>query len=102
LHPDVLLLDLVRPGLCLAEFVRWARAHCPATEVLPLMVRDRDGYLAWMVEAGAAGFITKDEAAWNSSQPAVIVACAAPPSCVRCLMPLEGQVLTLPIVTCWT
>lgn len=62
LRPDVVLLDLVMPGLRPAEFVRWARANCPATEVLPLTAHDRDCYLAEMLEAGAAGFLTKSEA----------------------------------------
>ena len=65
LHPAVLLLDLVMPDLRPAEFVRWARANYPGTEVLPLTAHDRDYYLAWMVESGAAGFVTKDEATEN-------------------------------------
>lgn len=65
LHPDVLLLDLVMPDLRPAKFVRWSRANCPATEVLPLSAHDRDCYLDRVVEVGAAGFVTKDEAAEN-------------------------------------
>jgi len=65
LHPAVLLLDLVMPDLRPAEFVLWTRANYPGTEVLPLTAHDRDYYLAWMVESGAAGFVTKDEAAEN-------------------------------------
>ncbi|MDY7079537.1 MAG: response regulator transcription factor [Chloroflexota bacterium] len=38
------------------------RAHCPETAVLVLTTHDVDGYLAAMVEAGAAGFLTKEEA----------------------------------------
>lgn len=65
LRPDVLLLDMVMSDLRPAEFVRWARANYPRTEVLPLTAHDRDYYLAWMVESGAAGFVTKDAAAEN-------------------------------------
>jgi DNA-binding NarL/FixJ family response regulator len=65
LRPDVVLLDLVMPDLRPVEFARCIRTHYPATEVLPLTAHDRDCYLAWMVEAGAAGFITKNEAAEN-------------------------------------
>lgn len=61
LRPDVVLLDLVMPGLHPAEFVRWARATCPETEVLPLTAHDKDYYLAEMLEAGAAGFLLKKE-----------------------------------------
>lgn len=36
------------------------RANCPETIALILTVHDRDAYLAEMVEAGAAGYLTKD------------------------------------------
>ena len=39
-----------------------ARAHYPETAVLVLTAHDVDGYLAAMVEAGAAGFVVKEEA----------------------------------------
>ena len=61
LRPDVVLLDLVMPGLRPVEFVHWVQANCPATEVLPLTAHDWDYYLAEMLEAGAAGFLTKSE-----------------------------------------
>jgi len=61
LHPDVVLLDLVMPGLRPVEFVHWVQANCPQTEVLPLTAHDWDYYLAGMLEAGAAGFLTKSE-----------------------------------------
>ena len=41
---------------------RGALAHCPETAVLVLTAHDVDGYLADMAEAGAAGFVTKDQA----------------------------------------
>ncbi|HET92140.1 MAG TPA: response regulator transcription factor [Chloroflexi bacterium] len=62
LRPDVLLLDLVMPGPRPAEIARWVRAHCPETETLILTAHDRDVYLADVVEAGTAGFLTKEEA----------------------------------------
>jgi len=42
--------------------VAWVRAHCPETAVLVLTAHDVDGYLATMIEAGAAGFVVKEEA----------------------------------------
>lgn len=42
--------------------MRWAQTACPTTEVLLLTAHDRNCYLAWMVEAGAAGYLTKDQA----------------------------------------
>lgn len=62
LRPDVVLLDLVMPDLHPVEFVRWVREQYPGIEVLPLTAHDRDCYLAWMMEAGAAGYLNKGEA----------------------------------------
>ena len=62
LRPQVLLLDLRMPGPRPAETVAWVRAHCPETAVLVLTAHDVDGYLAAMVEVGAAGFVAKEEA----------------------------------------
>jgi DNA-binding NarL/FixJ family response regulator len=62
LRPQVLLLDQALPGPRPAETVAWVRAHCPETAVLVLTAHDVDGYLAAMVEAGAAGFVVKEEA----------------------------------------
>ena len=62
LRPQVLLLDLRMPGPRPVETVAWVRAHCPETAVLVLTAHDVDGYLAAMVEAGAAGFVAKEEA----------------------------------------
>ena len=62
LRPQVLLLDLRMPGPRPVETMAWVRAHCPETTVLVLTAHDVDGYLAAMVEAGAAGFVVKEEA----------------------------------------
>jgi len=62
LRPQVLLLDLRMPGPRPAETVAWVQARCPETAVLVLTAHDVDGYLAAMVEAGAAGFMVKEEA----------------------------------------
>jgi DNA-binding NarL/FixJ family response regulator len=62
LRPQVLLLNLRMPGPRPVETVAWVRAHCPETAVLVLTAHDVDGYLAAMVEAGAAGFVIKEEA----------------------------------------
>jgi DNA-binding NarL/FixJ family response regulator len=61
LRPDILLLDLVMPGPSPADVERWVRGKCPDTVTLILTGHDRDALLAEMEEAGAAGFLTKDE-----------------------------------------
>ncbi len=61
LGPDVLLLDLVMPGPQPHEIERWVRTHYPETITLVLTAHDRNYYLAKMIEAGVAGFLTKEE-----------------------------------------
>ncbi len=61
-RPNLLVLDLVMPGLELVAFVRRVRDGYPETAVLVLTAHDRDGYLARMMEAGAVGFLSKEEA----------------------------------------
>ena len=51
-------IEALRPDMAVA----WVRAHCPETAVLVLTAHDVDGYLAAMVEVGAAGFVVKEEA----------------------------------------
>jgi NarL family two-component system response regulator LiaR len=61
LVPDILLLDLVMPGLRPYEVERWVRVNYPDTVTLVLTAHDRDYYLAKMIEAGVAGYLVKDE-----------------------------------------
>ena len=61
LRPDILLLDLVMPGLRLFEIEEWVRTNYPEPITLVLTGHDRDCYLAKMIEAGVAGFLTKEE-----------------------------------------
>ena len=60
-RPDILLLDLVMPGLRPFEIEKWVRANYSETITLVLTAHNRDCYLAKAVEAGAVGFLTKDE-----------------------------------------
>jgi len=60
-RPNILLLDLVMSDLRPFEVGKWVRANYPETITLILTAHDRDYYLAKAVEAGAAGFLTKDE-----------------------------------------
>jgi DNA-binding NarL/FixJ family response regulator len=61
LRPRILLLDLKMPGLRPAELEKWVREHYPETDTLVLTAHDRDSYLASMMEAGAKGFLSKEE-----------------------------------------
>lgn len=63
LRPRILLLGLKMPGLHPAEVAMWVRTHCPETVTLVLTAYDRDEYLAEMMDAGAVGYLTKNESA---------------------------------------
>jgi DNA-binding NarL/FixJ family response regulator len=65
LRPDILLLDLKMPGLSTTELEKWVRKYYPETITLVLTAHDRDFYLAGMMDAGASGYITKNERAEN-------------------------------------
>ncbi|MEO0248363.1 MAG: response regulator transcription factor, partial [candidate division WOR-3 bacterium] len=59
LRPHILLLDLKMPGPSPAELEAWVRQNYPQTITLILTAHDRDAYLAAMMEAGAAAYLTK-------------------------------------------
>ncbi|HKJ39799.1 MAG TPA: response regulator transcription factor [Anaerolineales bacterium] len=61
LRPNILLLDLVMPGPTPAELEKWVRSNFPETVTLVLTAHDRDVYLTTMMDAGAAGFLSKTE-----------------------------------------
>ncbi len=63
LHPQILLLDLKMPGPRPAELERWVRENHPKTVTLILTAHDRDAYLAGMMDAGAAGYLSKNASA---------------------------------------
>lgn len=59
-QPDVLILDLVMPGLSALEIEKHMRTQYPAIPVLILTAHDRDYYLAQSIENGVAGYLSKD------------------------------------------
>lgn len=63
LRPNILLLDLKMPGTSPFEIEKWVREHYPETITLVLTAHDRDAYLAGMMDAGAAGYLSKTERA---------------------------------------
>jgi DNA-binding NarL/FixJ family response regulator len=62
LQPDVLLLDIQMPGLKATEVVRRALALPQPAHVLILTVYGDIGNVRDMLEAGATGYVLKDEA----------------------------------------
>lgn len=49
------------PGPRPTETEKWVRTHCPETVTLVLTAYNRDSYLVKMMDAGVAGYLTKDE-----------------------------------------
>ncbi len=65
LRPNILLLDLKMPGTSPFEVEKWVRESYPETITLVLTAHDRDVYLAGMMDAGIAGYLSKTERAEN-------------------------------------
>lgn len=61
LLPQVLLLDLQMPGPRPSELEAWVRQHYPEVVTLVLTAHSRDAYLATMMDAGVAGFLSKGD-----------------------------------------
>ena len=60
LQPRILLLDLKMPGPRPAELEHWVRENHPETITLVLTGHGRDALLSQMMDAGVAGYLTKD------------------------------------------
>ena len=58
-QPDVILMDIAMPKLNGIEATKQIKATCPATAVLILTAYDDDQYVFALLEAGAAGYLSK-------------------------------------------
>ena len=58
--PDVLVMDLSMPGPGFPETLRRVRDAAPDVKVLVLSVHPEEHYASRTLEAGAAGYLTKD------------------------------------------
>ena len=65
LHPDVAVLDIGMPLLNGVEATRQIRKLSPQTEILILTMHDSDLLVQEVLEAGARGYILKDDADRN-------------------------------------
>jgi DNA-binding NarL/FixJ family response regulator len=60
LRPDVVLMDVVMPGLNGFDATRMIREEVPGTRVLALSMHVDKRYVLGMLDAGAAGYVPKD------------------------------------------
>jgi two-component system response regulator NreC len=62
LHPDVAVLDIAMPGTDGVEACRAITEHHPETRVLALSMHSADSEMRKMLNAGARGYVRKDNA----------------------------------------
>src|SRR5579863_9899855 len=74
LRPDVVLMDLVTPDLSGSEATRRIKAVHPHVRVLILSLRDDETLVSHCFEAGASGYIRKNDHA-SQLQGAIDAAC---------------------------
>ena len=83
LHPEVVVLDVEMPGLNGLEVARRLRARQqaqldPPVSILVLSAHDQEAYIFGLLDAGAAGYVLKDEALETIVQAVQTVARGAP------------------------
>lgn len=59
LHPDVLILDLMMPGLSGLEALRILRQRAPQTRVVILSMYNTNAFIAEALKNGATGYVLK-------------------------------------------
>jgi DNA-binding NarL/FixJ family response regulator len=57
--PDVLIADMMMPGLSGLEVARAVKRISPATKVIVLSMHDAESYVVEALQAGAAGYVLK-------------------------------------------
>lgn len=61
--PDVLIADMMMPGLSGLEVARGSKRISPATKVIVLSMHDAESYVVEALAAGAAGYVLKKSSA---------------------------------------
>lgn len=61
--PDMLILDMIMPGLSGLEVARRTKSISPATRVIVLSMHDAESYVVEALAAGVAGYVLKKSSA---------------------------------------
>jgi len=64
LKPDLVVMDVVMPGLTGIEATKEIKRSAPGTAVLILSAFDDNRYVLGLLEAGAAGYLLKSGRSW--------------------------------------
>jgi two-component system response regulator NreC len=59
LHPDILILDVMMPGMKGIEVVRRVHHRWPKTELIVLSMYDTEAYVVEALQAGASAYVLK-------------------------------------------
>jgi DNA-binding NarL/FixJ family response regulator len=62
LRPDIVLLDLIMPGLSGLEVLKVSRAKFPEVQVIVITIHDEEAYALHALRSGAAGYLPKTAA----------------------------------------
>jgi NarL family two-component system response regulator LiaR len=62
-HPDIVLMDLVMPGMHGSQVIQCIRQDYPQTRILVLTSFDQDGMVQQALQAGAIGYLLKNVSA---------------------------------------
>jgi DNA-binding NarL/FixJ family response regulator len=68
LRPDLVIMDVVMPGMDGVTATRLIRGECPDTKVIALSMHSDRRFVSEMVRAGALGYLVKDSAFEELSQ----------------------------------
>ena len=60
LRPDVLVVDMMMPGLNGLEVIRRAKHSMPALRIIVLSMQNADAYVVDALKLGASGYVLKD------------------------------------------
>jgi two-component system, NarL family, response regulator NreC len=60
LRPDILIIDLVMPGLSGLDVTREVARKCAGTRIIVLSMHSSDAYVLQALRNGASGFVLKD------------------------------------------